>query len=255
MPKIEFSGRMCVEHSVLERNMAHARGLGLQHVPKPARGSIHFHGIPLAVVGGGPSVKEHLDELRTWRGDIWGINGASAWLRTCGVESTLFSLDPLPVLAERCAGAKEAILCTRCAPELFKVLEGAHIRIFDCAQDVAEGGIVAGCASVLGVPDIATDMGYRELTFFGCEGSFTETTHLYMDDPQDFRFVVKCGEVEYMTLPELYVLTKELAALLRVFRTHFTERSGGLLRAMIANPEHDIVKVSRGLMAGLKKAA
>lgn len=250
MPKINFTGTMPVEHDVLERNMAHAKSLGLSHVEKPDPKAIQFHGRPLAVVGGGPSVKEHLDELRTWPGDIWAINGACSWLRSCGIESTLLTVDPLPILAEKVAGAKKAILCTRCHPSVFAVLSEADVRIFDLAQD-RPGGIHASCASVLCVPDLATDLGFKDIFFFGCEGSFQASTHLYMNDPQDFRFVVECGGVEYMTLPELYVCTEQLAEMLRMFPKHLKERSGGLLGAMVRNAEHDIVKVSRALLQAL----
>lgn len=254
MPKISFTGKMCVEHDVLLRNIAYAKSLGLPYVKKPPAKEIKFHGRRLAVVGGGPSVKEHLDELRSWEGEIWGVNGACTWLREAGIESTLFSLDPLPILAKRCVGARKALLCTRCAPELFDALKGAEVTLFDVAQD-EEGGFLASCATVLCVPDLATDLGFRDVVYFGCEGSFRDATHLYMNDPQEKRFVVECGGREYLTLPELYVCTVELSALLRAFPAHFTERSGGLLGAMVRNQEHDIVKVSRSLLADLKEAA
>lgn len=254
MGKIAFAGKMCVEHKVLERNMRHARKLGLEYLKKPPAKEIAFHDRKLAVVGGGHSVSRNLYELRNWDGEIWAINGACTWLRNHGIESTLFTIDPLPVLAEKCAGAKKAIISTRCDPALFKALEGAHVRIFDVAQDRA-GGFLSSCGSVLTVPDLATDLGFKDIHFFGCEGSFEGDTHLYMNDPQDFRFVVSCGGKEYMTLPELYVLTVEVAKLLKAFSNNFHDRSGGLLGALIQNPEHDIVKVSRRLLEGLKEAA
>lgn len=251
MGKINFAGKMCVEHKVLEKNMRHARKLGLEYLKKVPAKEIAFHDRKLAVVGGGPSAATRLYELRNWDGEIWAMNGACTWLRNKGIESTLFTIDPMPVLAESCAGAKKAILSTRCDPALFKALEGANIRIFDVAQD-KEGGFLSSCGTVLTVPDIATDLGFRDISFFGCEGSFEDQTHNYMNDPQDYRFVVSCGGREYMTLPELYVLTVEVAKLLKAFSHHFHDCSGGLLGAMIQNPEHDIVKVSQGLLASLQ---
>ena len=97
--------------------------------------------------------------------------------------------------------------------------------------------------------------GYRQTVFFGCEGSFSERSHAYMDEQelQDFRFIVQCGGKQYLTAPDLYMLTTQMAALLRLsINDAFTERSGGLLRALIACPDHEIVKVSRALFDSLK---
>jgi hypothetical protein len=47
--------------------------------------------------------------------------------------------------------------------------------------------------------------------------------------------------------------TQQMAQFLRlVINDSFTERSGGLLRAFIDNEEHDIVRVSPALLAGLE---
>lgn len=248
MPKITFEGNSPVPHETLLANIGHAKGLGLPYVKDSPP-----HGRRLAVVGGGPSVLSHLDELRSWGGDIWAINGACPLLKGHGIESTLFSLDPLPVIAKHAASASSAIVCSRCDPAVFEALKGADVQLFDVVQDDGEG-IWASCSTALSVFDLATNMGYREIVFFGCEGSFEEKTHAYMDDPQTFRFVVACGGREYLTLPEMYVQTEPLALLLRTFPAHFSERCGGLLRAMVENEEHEIVKVSRALLAGLKPA-
>lgn len=250
MPKIDFQGRLAVEHDVVLRNIAHTKSLGLPYVEKPDPSRIAFHGRPLAVVGGGPSVVSHLDELRGWTGDIWALNGACGWLRECGIASTLFTLDPLPIIATHAAGASKALLCSRCDPSVFAAMQGKDVRVFDVVND-SPGGVWASCGTVLCAFDLATDLGYREIVFYGCEGSYEQKTHAYMDDPQNFRFVVSCGGAEYMTLPELYVTTLQLAEFLRKFPAHFSEKSGGLLRAMTKDPEHDIVKVSRALLAGL----
>lgn len=251
MAKINFTAGLPVTHDVLERNIAHAKSLGLPYVDKPPVKAIKFHGRRLAVVGGGHSVENCLDDLRVWDGDIWAINGACSYLRAHGIESTLLTLDPLPVLAEKCRGAKKALLCSRCDPALFAALDGADVQLFDLVNDTPERGVWASCATVMCAFDLATDLGYRDIVFFGCEGSYEGTTHAYMDDPQALRFFVECDGQEYQTLPELYVLTEQLAEMLRTFPKHFTERSGGLLRAMVKNKEHDITKVSRALMNGL----
>lgn len=248
MPKIVFEGTVPVPHDELLAHVAHAKSLGFPEVREQ-----ESHGRRLAVVGGGPSIVDHLDEIQEFT-DIWAINGACGFLREHGIESTLLSLDPCDFLAPRVVGAKKALLATRCHPDVFKALEGADITVFDAVNDT-ENGMWASCSTATVVFHLATVLGFRKTVFYGCEGSYSEKTHAYMDEAelQDYRFLVECGGKLYLTAPDIYMLTQQMAFFFRnAINESFTERSGGLLRALIQNPEHDIVKVSRALMAGLK---
>ncbi len=248
MPKIAFQGFVPVEHDQLVKQMEHARSLGYPMVRE-----VEPHGRKLAVVGGGPSIVGHLDELREFT-DIWAINGACRFLREHGIESTLLTLDPVDWLAQRVSGAKKALLGTRCHPDTFKALEGADITLFEAAQD-ADNGVWVSCSTVTAAFQLSMILGFRQTVFFGCEGSFSERSHAYMDEQelQDFRFIVECGGKQYLTAPDLYMLTQQMAQLLRLsINNAFTERSGGLLRALIETPEHDIVKISPALHASLR---
>lgn len=248
MAKIAFEGTVPVSHEDLLAHVAHAKSLGYPEVREQEE-----HGRRLAVVGGGPSIVDHLDEIRGFT-DIWAINGACGFLREHGIESTLLSLDPCDFLAPRVAGAKKALLATRCHPDVFKTLAGAEITLFDAVNDTT-GGLWASCATATVVFHLATVLGYRKSVFYGCEGSYSEKTHAYMDEAelQDYRFVVECGGKQYLTAPDLYMLTTQMALFFRLaINESFVERSGGLLRALIENEKHDIVKVSNMLMSALK---
>lgn len=249
MAKIAFEGHVPVSHEDLLAHVSHAKSLGYPEVRE-----VEPHGRRLAVVGGGPSIVDRLDEIREFT-DIWAVNGACGFLRDHGIASTLLTLDPCDFLAPRVKGATKALLATRCHPEVFKCLEGADITVFDAVNDT-ENGLWASCSSVTVAFHLATVLGYRQTVFYGCEGSFAEgTTHAYMDEAelQDYRFVVECGGKHYLTAPDLYMLTQQMAVFFRLaINDSFIERSGGLLRALIDTPEHDIVKVSRALMATLK---
>lgn len=248
MPKIVFQGHVPVSHDDLLKQVAYAKSLDYPEVNEQEP-----HGRRLAVVGGGPSIVDRLDEIREFS-DIWAINGACGFLRRNGIESTLLSLDPCDFLAPRVLGAKKALLATRCHPDVFKALKGADITVFDAVNDT-ENGFWASCSTVTVAFHLATTLGYRKTVFFGCEGSFSELTHAYMDEAelQDYRFIVECGGRQYLTAPDLYMLTMQMAIFFRMaVNESFTERSGGLLRAFIENPEHDIVKVSPALLASLK---
>lgn len=255
MPKIQFIGNVPVPHEKLMEhvNLSKARGLPYVNDTPP-------HGRKLAVVGGGPSVLEHVEELRSYT-DIWAVNGACRWLREQGIESTLLTLDPCAFLAPRVSGATKALLSSRCHPAVFEALEGCDITLFDVLQDGPEGstlgadGIWASISTACVVFHLAMVLGYTKTVFYGCESSYTNTTHAYMDEAelQEFRFIVECGGQEYLTAPDLYCQAMQMAPFFRLaICDSFTERSGGLLRAMIANEDHDIVKVSPALLAGLE---
>lgn len=246
--KIDFVGLSPLPDDALMSNVRHAKGLGYPEVKE-----VEPHGRRLAVVGGGPSIVDRLDEIRQFT-DIWAINGACRFLREHGIESTLLSIDPVDFLAPRVAGAKKALLATRCHPDTFKVLEGADITVLDVNTD-SEHGIWASCSTATIAFLLGPMLGFHKLVFFGCEGSYGERTHAYMDDPElsDFRFVVECNGKRFATAPDIYLLTQQMAVFFRMsINDSFTERSGGLLRAFIECEEHDIVDVSPKLKATLK---
>lgn len=248
MASIEFQGTVPVAHEDLLKQVAYAKSLGYPEVREQ-----EVHGRRLAVVGGGPSIVDHLDEIKEFT-DIWAINGACRFLREHGIESTLLSLDPCDFLAPRVSGATKALLATRCHPDVFKCLEGADITLFDATTD-AENGMWASVATATVVFHLSMILGYRKTVFFGCEGSYSDKTHAYMDEAelQDYRFIVECGGKHYLTAPDLYMLTTQMAFMLRrSINGAFTERSGGLLSALVADEKHDIVKISRALAACLK---
>lgn len=260
--KITFVGQFPIPHDELLQNIAAAKGRGLPYVreAKP-------HGRRLAVVGGGPSIVRHLHEIRSYT-DIWAINGACGFLREHGIESTLFSVDPTELLTERVRGARRAILASRCHLRVFEALKGCDIQLFDILQDaVGERGFWGSVSSVMTVFDLAPYMGYRDADFYGCEGSYSEGTHAYMNDKDisEYAFYVECGGQEYLTGPDLYQQTRELSKLLRFTHDRFKDKSGGLLTAMIAQrmkyeihesmeiePDHDITRISTKLKEGLK---
>lgn len=218
------------------------------------------HDTPLAVVGGGPSVSEHLDELRKWEGDIWAINEGASWFARAMPNKNvwLFTVDPDPAMAEPryTAGVERAILSSACPPGLFKALSGKDVRMFHCRtlEDmpdlfVAGGGRCSASRAVLQ----ASWCGYRTVTFFGCEGSIGETTHTYRNDTKLSQMIVRAGERHYITTPDLYFNTEDLASDFRRFSDPMLphglkEKSGGLLRAMIEYPDSwEIVALSKSM--------
>lgn len=249
MPKIEFEGKVPVEHEELTKQVRLARGLGLPYIQ-----DVEVHDKRLAVVGGGPSVKNHLDELHQYD-EIWSINGTTRWLASHGIESTLLALDPCDFLADHVSGAKRAYLASRCHPNVFLALKDADVSIYDVMGDFdgERQAVWASVSAVTAAFHLSAIRGFRDTTFYGIEGSFDNETHLYMHEISMhlYRFVVECGGDLYTTSPDLYAQCKAMVPLMRTFKAHFKERCGGLLRAMIAHDDHDIVQVTKALRDGL----
>ena len=247
MPRIVIRGTVPVPHETLLRNMAHTKSLGL---PKVALGQPLRHG-RLAVVGGGPSVLSYLDQIRECA-EVWAINGACAMLREHGIDSFLFAIDPHPIVTKWAVGASKAILCNRCDPEVFEVLKGKDVRVYGLHNDAPEDLIYTGSSAATCAFHLGVESGFKEVDFFGCESSFEESSHAYMDEKREHLLWIECNGVEYKTAPDFYIQAQEMSAIIRTFPAHFRHFGGGLLQALIDHPEHDVTHVSRAMMEGLK---
>jgi hypothetical protein len=232
--RLNITAMPCVPVETLGRNVAYANSLGL---PKLGEAKCPF----LAIVGGGPSIKEHLDELRGWEGEIWAINGAYRFLRDHGILSRFFTMDPLPGIAEMAFKTDSAILATCCDPAAFDAASHAYVETIN-TEDYPCGPTTASTA-----PIIAATHGYKQVSFFGCEGNFGDETHAY-GTPRDVNLLqVVCDGKEFLTSPQMYHQTQYLADVMRVAPGVFIDRSGGFLSACIADPDIDVTAASRAV--------
>jgi hypothetical protein len=228
------------------------------HVPH-----VEFQGIhdkPLAIVAGGPSVKDHLDELKDWKGDIWGINNAAFWLKSNGIEATFFTVDPIARVGENFAepdlkSIKSALIASSCRKELFDALEGRvkKFHMYETSADGMPGGSTSATRTML----IAIMMGYKEVHFFGCDSSFEETHYVFGNSKFDQAFekqlIVKAGEETFRTIPPYYLQAQNLAETILNFPQIYKNRSGGLVKAMIENPDWEVVAVSEALKESMEE--
>jgi hypothetical protein len=222
--KINFTSTGCVPVADLERNEDYARHLVFpKWIPTASR---------LAVVGGGPSIAGHIEELASWDGDIWAINGAFPWCLSRGIDAAFFSIDPLPQTAAYGRGASRAVLATWCHPNTFDALKGCEMNV---VRPVSHGATSATAA-----PALAIEAGYCEVVFFGCESSFGESTHVYGNRGIGNLMQVSCNGQEFLTTPDMMMQAEFLGSLIRQAPI-FTERSGGLLSAFIASPDIDVI--------------
>lgn len=232
---IRFTGMVPVPDGTEARNreLAHARNL-------PAVEKYRRTSDRLAVIGGGPSINSREDEIRSFDGDVWAANGAFGWCAQRGIQSTLISVDPHPIVVNWVEGVDRAVLSSACDPEVFDKLQGKDVYLVD----IGHGGRKGGTSTVSYIPSIAAMLGYRQVVFYGCESCYGDKTHAYMHETREEEMRVECcGEV-FLTAPDFYIYAQELSYLIRALPEFLSERSGGLLQAMVKDQEHDVVWVS-----------
>lgn len=207
----------------------------------------------LAVVGGGPSIRDHTEELQAWTGTIWAVNGAINWCIDHGIDAWFYTADSSPLCnwTYNLSRVRSAVLAPDCSPEMVTHLQGFGAEITLTAH-LQSGPTSANASDFLSI-----DAGYSHVTYFGCEGSFEPGgTHAFQSFPiTDWLEVVVGGE-HYRTKAEFISQSIMLANTITSFPTVFAEKSGGLLRAMIQHgPDYDDYMVSNELYAKLTDKA
>ncbi len=242
--KIDFRRDSYLSLEEIKSNMAYAHSLGL-----PDARQFRAMQRRLSVIGGGPSIDDHIADIAEPGGSRWAINGAYHWCKAHRINATFFSLDQTDYMRDLVKEVDRAILSSACDPEVFDALKGSDVAIADFGGE----GLPSGSSSATAAPFLALLMGYQEVTFYGCESSYGETTHAYLDEPPEFGMIVTCGGASYHTSAQMFMQAQELSAMINASPTVFRERCGGLLRAMIENNgEYDITAVAPALQAKMK---
>lgn len=235
---LTLKGHLPVSDEQLQANIDNAAGLGLKELePGPV--------VPLAIVGGGPTINQYVERLQNWSGDVWAINGAFGWCRDNGIDATFVSVDPHPIVAKWAEGAKRAILHKQCPAEVFDVLRGADVTLFDangCSGTTVAAAITAGAKTR-----------HESVRVFGCESCYQPgQSHAYQNEDRPEQMIVSAGGQFYFTAPDLYFQAQKLAELIRSLDGYVVEESGGLLRAFIESPEHWILWMSDEMARGTR---
>lgn len=209
----------------------------------------------LAVVGGAPSLRDHINELKAWDGDIWAINGACGTLIEHGIKCTLFTIDPDPdYVPPFAAKAWDALLASSVDPKTIDALnDDAYCTLFELGADK----ITHGPTTATAAPMAAIKAGYQEVHFFACGGAFDAgRTHAYESlAKHTHQVVVECGGEHFRTDGVMLAQSALLAEVIRNAPTVFFEHSGGLLHAMVSTPDYDIVAATQDIHDALKSKA
>ena len=223
--------------SQIVANEAAARALDLPDIASLPRPNPPH----LAIVSGGNSISKRVNALRNWRGDVWATNNAALWCVQHKIRCTMFSIDSSDKFNPEIRGnVKAAILSARCHPYLFGLLREAKVAIFDLPpSELGPGSTASACL-------IATRFcGYTNITFFGCEGCYSNKQYAY--DPialEDPGILVECNGEVFRTVHAWLFATRAIAYTIRQFPSKVSERSGGLLAAMVKSPDCRIVGIS-----------
>lgn len=229
----------CISADEERDNIVSSNARGLPHVEGKGR--------RLALVGGGLSASRHLETLRAWDGEIWGINGAASWLCDQDIDATLVSMHPMIEGVSR--RVRRAVLGEECSPALFDSLSDRELYILSnrtpSGQILPRGGTTATAVAIA-----APVIGVSETWFFGCEGSYEcERTHnypVYIDTNEPW-VVVRANDEVFRTKAEFLLQSYILAELIHAFPI-YSECSGGLLAALVKDHQYEIFEKSQSLI-------
>jgi uncharacterized Rossmann fold enzyme len=166
----------------------------------------------VAVVASGPSATDYVDLLKEWEGEIWGINGAFAWLIHRGIKPTGFvGLDPEPLLKDYLIETPDDAtyyLAAQVHPEVFDHLADKSVKLWFAADDQVEmpfGAvqIYGGTTCLTRAPNLAYHLGYREVHIFGCDSSYTHKSHVYGDGLPAGTFPAEVGDEVFLTTRQM----------------------------------------------------
>lgn len=232
--KINFVPGSSFQAETLARNKLVNEGHGLPFTGKAVTGS-------LAVIGGGPQVSGFIDELKSWAGDIWAINGALGWCLDNSITAAFYTLDASPGLLSTAERASSAILADSCDPAVREAVKGP-VYVVE-TEDIPKGP-----SSACTAPMLAALLGYEGITLYGCESSFTGAEHAYhWPFLTESRVQVECGGREFMTTPQLIMQAEYLAEIATSIPGYLTVKGDGFLPALIKHGDYSVLKISRDI--------
>jgi len=167
---------------------------------------------PLAIVGGGPTLKHTINQLLEFKGKILVCSSAHDYLISQGVKpdyAVFCDAMPSPQWLELKRPDCIYLLATQCDRTLFDHLADCSVVMWHVNADIPEevfggrGRIPGGCTAALRSIALGMVLGYTDLHFFGVDSSFEDEKFAYPDDT-DTHEVVDAqinGRVFKTTLP------------------------------------------------------
>lgn len=199
---IKFKMRHIISDKQAVRNIIAALKTNhpaLGHVADPS-------GVPLAIVGSGPSLKDTWEDLKHWPGEIYALNAAHDFLVERGVIPTAaIAIEGGKAICKYFEKPHEDVyylLSSACHPKLYKQLRNQKLAMFHLAMEstfkafdqwlnptkalsdvvqknrsdfVRDSAMISGGSTVLTrTLCVGALLGHRDFHFFGCDSSFFE---------------------------------------------------------------------------------
>jgi hypothetical protein len=209
----------------------------------------------LAIVGSGPSVRDYLDEIKSFDGEVWAINGAYNFLQDEGIVCNFLGCDPLPGLCDylnKPHADSVFYIAGTADPTTFDAVEGYDVRMwFLKSQNIKYPpglwAVIGGTTVLLRAPFLAWMLGFRDLTFFGADSSFDpkgrycyETGTYQWDSKAPVNEVyTPDGKGPFYTEICLLKQVSQFHAIREIYRGKMEFRCGGLLDAFMRSPVYD----------------
>lgn len=167
------------------------------------------HKDTMVLVGGGPSMKDHIKAIKAHKqrgAHIVALNNSGAFLNDHGIiPDALVVIDARPENIEFIkAHAKRYLLASQCDPSLFDALKDRdchlfHAGICDEVGDLLKPywethpcAVIGGGGTVgLRAINLAIVSGYRKLHLYGYDSSFSDRHHAYPQPMNDQDTVVE----------------------------------------------------------------
>lgn len=243
MAKIHWVSAPTVSQEARDANAVAIAALGL---PK------HRGAGRLAVVGGGPSIRDHIEELRDWDGTVWAVNGTINWCIDNSIKAKFYTADAQPMKnwVYDLSRVSEAVLPPGVSPDLIEYLLGQGAKV-ELLCEIESGPTSANATDYLGI-----DADYTSVHYFGCEGSFSPSnTHAFPSADITHWMQVNVGGDLHFTKAEFVSQAIIMARTINAFPHVYFDHSGGLLASVMKHgPEYDVTRVSDELFATLKAA-
>jgi uncharacterized Rossmann fold enzyme len=164
-----------------------ARGLKQVHELSDWR-----EGMPIALVGGGPSLRDTIGEVRKFK-NVMVCGSAHDWLVDQGVTPRWCVLcDPDPIMANyvtKSSPGTTYLVASQCSPELFESLYWANVVLWNCGADAETNNSIwgdsqtvimsGGCTVLSRAVFLAVSFGFSNLHLFGCDTCMNAGHHAY----------------------------------------------------------------------------
>jgi hypothetical protein len=209
------------ENDKLKSNCKASMALGLRQVTQKSA-----HSYSVCIVGGGPSLKRHIDiiKLRQKAGQrIWALNGSAKLLNDHGIEpDALWIVDARPENANFIINSDSYnyYISSQCAPETFDEAGPDAVIWHDanCGEWLPEGVTLIGGGTTVGMKAIAGAfvLGYRKIHLFGYDSSLKDNEHhAYPQSMNDEDLIVDawCDGRKFRAAPWMAQQAKDFEAL------------------------------------------